>query len=162
FDVFNDADRVLIAAIDVAGLERQIVVVLGRIDGGRAGRAVVAEAPGAAETSWRDCRVWDSGGRAIAVLPSVRTLVQGAPEAVRVLDGAGEASEAARVWSGALRELSDIRMLRLMGLAPLVECASLRAAGSRVQGHLVIPENKREGPSERILFMLQAIAKQHG
>ena len=37
-----------------------------------------------------------------------------------------------------------------------------RAEGGRVQGRLRIPANKREGLSERVMFLLQAIVKQRG
>jgi hypothetical protein len=235
YDVFNDADRVVIAAIDVAGQEQQIVVVMGRVDGAKAGRAFVEASPGATETRWRDCRIWEGGGRAVGAVG--RALVQGTPETVRaaidaawgivpdagasplgtlardlgvtarrpaltlaiaitdevraraegvvevppglrrgaarldlgadlelealvILDGAPAAKEAARAWTVALRELSDNRMLRVMGLSPLVEGATVRAEGARVHGRLRIPEAKREGLSERALFLLQAIAKQ--
>jgi hypothetical protein len=235
YDVFNDADRVVIAAIDVAGQERQMVVVTGRVDVARAGRAFEDAAPGATETRWRDCRIWESGDRAVAAVG--RALVQGTPETVRsaidtawgivpdassstlgalardlgvaarrpaivlaisitddvraraqgivdvppglrrgvarldlgadlelealaVLESPAGATEAARSWSGALRDLGQNRMLRVMGLSPLVEGATVRAEGARVHGNLRIPEGKREGLSERLMFLLQAIAKQ--
>lgn len=238
YDVFNDADRVVIAAIDVAGQERQVVVVFGRLDVARAGRAFREAGPGATDAVWRDCRIWERGDRAVAAVG--RALVQGTPETVRaaidaawgvvpdagasplgtlvrdlgvsgarrpaltlavtitddvraraegvvevppslrrgavrldlgadldleavaILDGPAVANEAARAWGLALRELGQNRMLRIMGLSPLVEGASLRAEGSRVHGHLRVPESKREGLSERAMILLQAIAKQRG
>jgi hypothetical protein len=51
-------------------------------------------------------------------------------------------------------------MLRVMGLSPLVEGATVRAEGARVHGRLRIPEGKREGLAERAMLLLQAIAKQ--
>jgi hypothetical protein len=235
YDVFNDADRVVIAAIDIAGQERQVVVVVGRLDAARAGRAFREAGPGATETSWRDCRIWERGDRAVAAVG--RALVQGTPETVRaaidaawgvvpdagtsplgtlardlgvaarrpavtlavtitddvraraegivevppglrrgaarldlgadlelealaILDGPTIANEAARAWGSALRELGQNRMLRVMGLSPLVEGATVRAEGARVHGRLRIPEGKREGLAERAMLLLQAIAKQ--
>jgi hypothetical protein len=238
YDVFNDADRVVIAAIDVAGQERQVVVVFGRLDIARAGRAFREAGPGATEASWRDCHIWERGDRALAAVG--RALVQGTPETVRaaidaawgvvpdagasplgtlvrdlgvtgarrpalkvgvtitddvraraegvvevppslrrgavrldlgadlelealaILDSPAVANEAARAWGMALRELGQNRMLRIMGLSPLVEGASLSAEGARVHGRLRVPESKREGLSERAMILLQAIAKQRG
>ena len=50
-------------------------------------------------------------------------------------------------------------MLRIMGLAPLVDGASLVAEGARVHGRLRIPEDKREALSERVLLLLETIAR---
>jgi hypothetical protein len=81
-------------------------------------------------------------------------------EALAILDGPTIANEAARAWGSALRELGQNRMLRVMGLSPLVEGATVRAEGARVHGRLRIPEGKREGLAERAMLLLQAIAKQ--
>jgi hypothetical protein len=83
-------------------------------------------------------------------------------EALAILDSPAVANEAARAWGMALRELGQNRMLRIMGLSPLVEGASLSAEGARVHGRLRVPESKREGLSERAMILLQAIAKQRG
>ena len=66
------------------------------------------------------------------------------------------------LWSADLRELAQNRMLRLMGLAPLVDGAALEAEGARVHGRLRIPEDKREALAERVLLLLQAVARQRG
>jgi hypothetical protein len=237
YDVFNDADRMVVAAIDVTGLARQVVVVVGRFDVERIGHAFLAATRGAAETRWRDCRVWEGGQQSLGLVG--RTLVQGTPDTVRaaidaawgvvpdarsgplgalardlgadgrrpavivvvavtddvraraaglvelppglervgarldlgadldvdaqaVFGDGPRAGAAARIWDGLLRDLRDNRILRVMGLGPVIDGASLQPEGARVHGRLRIPEGKREGLSERLLFLLQTIARQRG
>jgi hypothetical protein len=74
------------------------------------------------------------------------------------LDDAAAADAAADTWRAALRDLSRQRMLRILGLGPLVDGAQVKAAGSRVQGRLHIGEENREALAERLLFLLQTIA----
>lgn len=239
YDVFNDAERVVVGGFEAAGGVSQAVVVVGRFDGARVGRAFAAATPGAAATRWRDCAIWEGGGRAVAVFPSGRTLVQGTPETARaaidaawgvvpdarggplgalahdagmegrrpavmlallvtdevraraagfaevppelrrgvarvdlgadleldataVFDDAARAGATARQWTAALRELAQNRMLRIMGLGPLVDGVTLDAEGARVHGRLRIPEDKREALAERVLLLLQAVARQRG
>jgi hypothetical protein len=240
YDVFSDADRMVVVGADAAGPSSQAVVVVGRFDAARVGRAFAEATPGAVETRWRECALWQGGGRAVALMPSGRTLVQGTPESARaaidaawgivpdarggplgelvaslaaadsrrpavtlalvvtdemraraagfvevppelrraagrldlgtdlelsaeaVFDAAAPASSAAARWSADLRELAQNRMLRLMGLGPLVDGATVTAAGSRVRGGLRIPEDKREAIAERVLFLLQTVARQRG
>ena len=224
YDVFNDADR---------------VVVGGRFDAARVGQAFASATPGTVTARWRDCPIWEGAGRAVTVLPSGRTLVQGTPEtaraaidaawgvvpdarggplgalardvdaeshrpavtlalvvtdevrarasgiadvppelrrgaarvdlgadlelsAVAVFDDDAHAATAARLWTGALRELAQNRMLRLMGLGPLVDGVTLEPEGARVHGRLRIAEDKREALAERVLLLLQAVARQRG
>jgi len=237
YDVFNDADRVVVAGFDDGGRASQTVVVVGRFDPARVGRAFVAATPGAAESRWRDCSLWEGHGRAVALVGA--TLVQGTPETVRaaidaawgivpdarggplgalardvdaeahrpavtlaflvtddmraraagfteiptdlrrvaarldlgadlelqgqaVFDDAAGAGPAARFWDSSLRELKQNRMLRIMGLGPVVDGATLQADGPRVYLHLRIGEDRREALSERLLLLLQTIARQRG
>jgi hypothetical protein len=237
YDVFNDADRVVVAGFDDGGRASQTVVVAGRFDAARVGRAFIAATPGAAEARWRDCSLWEGHGRAVALVGA--TLVQGTPETVRaaidaawgivpdarggalgalardvdaeahrpavtlaflvtddmraraagfteiptdlrrvaarldlgadlelqgqaVFDDAAGAGPAARFWDGSLRELKQNRMLRIMGLGPVVDGATLEADGPRVFLHLRIGEDRREALSERLLLLLQTIARQRG
>ena len=240
YDIFSDADRVVVVGADAAGASSQATVVVGRFDAARVGGAFTAATPGAKATRWRDCALWEGGGRAVALLPSGHTLVQGTPETARaaidaawglvpdvhggplgdlareleaadsrrpavviallvtdemraraagfvevppemrraagrldlgadlelaaeaVFDAAGLASAAAASWSAQLGELKQNRMLRIMGLSPLVDGATLAAAGARVHGRLRIPEDKREALGERVLLLLQAVARQRG
>jgi len=237
YDVFDDADRVVLAGFEGAGTPRQIVVVTGRFDATRVGHAFAAATPGAAETRWRDCPIWEGAGRAVTLVG--RTLVQGTPETVRaaidtawgvlgdarggplgalardvdaearrpaitlallvtddmraraqgfteippalrrvaarldlgadleltgqaIFDDAARAAPAARLWTDSLRELKQNRMLRLMGLAPVVDGATLQAEGARVHLRLRIAEDRREALSERLALLLQTIARQRG
>jgi hypothetical protein len=237
YDVFNDADRVVVAGFDGGERASQTVVVEGRFDADRIGRAFVAATPGAALARWRDCSIWEGRGHAVALIGA--TLVQGTPETVRasidaawgivpdarsgalgalardvdaeahrpavtlallvtddmraraadfteipttlrriaarldlgadlelaaqaVFDDAAGAGPAARFWDGSLRELKQNRMLRIMGLGPVVDGATLQAEGPRVYLHLRIGEDRREALSERLLLLLQTIARQRG
>jgi hypothetical protein len=240
YDVFSDADRIVVVGTDAAGVSSQATVVVGRFDAARVGGAFTAATPGAQAARWRDCALWEGGGRAVALLPSGHTLVQGTPETVRaaidaawglvpdvrggplgelarelgaadsrppavtlallvtdemraraagfvdvppemrraagrldlgadlelaaeaVFDGDAPAAATAARWSADLRELTQNRMLRIMGLAPLVDGATITTAGARVRGRLRIPEDKRESLAERVLLLLQAIARQRG
>jgi hypothetical protein len=76
------------------------------------------------------------------------------------LTDARAAGVAADVWGGALHELARQRMLRLLGLGPVFDGASLKPEGAGVHGHLHIGGDQREALSERLLFILQTIAKQ--
>ncbi|HVU51959.1 MAG TPA: hypothetical protein VHL80_14780 [Polyangia bacterium] len=240
YDVFSDADRLVVVGADAVGASSQATVVVGRFDAGRVGAAFTAATPGAKAGRWRDCALWDGGGRAVALLPSGHTLVQGTPETVRaaidaawglvpdarggprgelareleaadsrrptvtlallvtdemraraagfvevppelrraagrldlgadlelaaeaVFDAPGPAAAAATRWSADLQELAQNRVLRLMGLGPLVDGATVTAAGARARGRLRIPEDKREALGERVLMLLQAVARQRG
>lgn len=75
------------------------------------------------------------------------------------LDGPRDAQGAADTWRGALREAARQPMLRMLGLAPLVDGASVRAVGSRVQGRLHVGEEHRAELADRLLFLLRTIAR---
>jgi len=237
YDVFNDGDRMLVAALDATASAAQLVVITGRFDVERVGQTFVAATPGAAETRWRDCRVWEGGDHSLGLVG--RTLVQGTPATVRAAidaawgivpdartgplgalvhdlgvdarrpavtlafavsddvraraagivelppgldrvgarldlgadleleaqavfgDGAG-AESAAALWTGALRDLKDSRMVRFMGFLPVIDGAVLTAEGARVHGRVRIAEDKRDALSDRIQLLLQTIAKARG
>jgi hypothetical protein len=241
YDVFNDADRMVVAAIDVTGQSRQMTIVVGRFDIERVAAAFVSATVGATEKRWRDCPLWEpppAEGRELRALALVgRTLVQGTPETVRaaidaawgvvpdarsgplgalwrgleadrrrpaaglavvvtdevrgrardllelppglsrlgarldlaedleataeaIFDAPAQAQAAARQWQGDLRELAQNRMLRVMGLGPIVDGASLAVEGARVHGRLHIPESRREALSDRVLLLLQTLARE--
>jgi hypothetical protein len=237
YDVFNDADRMVVAALDITGQTRQIVVVVGRLDPERIGKAFLSATRGAVEVRWRDCRIWEAGERSVGLVG--RTLVQGTPDTVRaavdaawgivpdarggplgviaravdaeqrpaaatlavvvtdevrvraqglveippglrrvgarldlgrdleleaqgLLDDHRQAVAAAEAWGAALRDLGRNRMLRVMGLGPLLDGASLQIAGPRVHARLRVPADRREALSDRLLFLLQTIAAARG
>jgi hypothetical protein len=103
YDVFNDVDRLVVAALDVEGQAQQVVVVLGRLDGARVARAFADSTPGAKETRWRDCRVWETSQKSVALVG--RALVHGTPATVRAaIDAAWGVVPGAR--GGPLGELA--------------------------------------------------------
>jgi hypothetical protein len=237
YDVFNDADRMVVAALDVTGQTRQVVILVGRLDPERIAKAFLSATPGAVEVRWRDCRIWEAGERSVGLVG--RTLVQGTPDTVRaaidaawgivadarggplgaivravdergrppavtvavvvtdevrgraqgmveipsglrrvgarldlgrdlelkaqaLLDDHAQAVSAAEAWGAALRDLGGNRMLRVMGLGPILDGVSLQIAGPRVHGRLKVSENHREALSERLLFLLKTIAAARG
>jgi hypothetical protein len=243
YDVFDDADRLVLAALDVAGQAQQVVVVTGRLDAARVARAFAESTPGAAEARWRDCRIWEKGDRSVGLVgralvhgtpdtvraaidaawgvvpsarggvpgelaravdgevhrpavllavvvtdelraraagnldvpPALRRLVArldlggaraGAPssadlelEAQAILDDAASAKAAARAWAAALGEVRGNRLLRVMGLGPVVEGTTLQLQGARVLARLRVPEADRDALSERFLLLLKALVK---
>jgi hypothetical protein len=64
------------------------------------------------------------------------------------------------MWRAALRDAARQRMMRILGLGPLVDGASVRVEGSRVYGRLHVGEEHREALADRFLFLLQTIAKE--
>jgi hypothetical protein len=80
-------------------------------------------------------------------------------EALALFDGAGQATRAARYWSDTARVYAKQQMIVLLGLAPLLDGLTVNAEGSRVHAHLHIGAEKREGLAEKILAILQLVAK---
>jgi len=76
------------------------------------------------------------------------------------LDDAATADAAADTWRGALRDLARQRMLRILGLGPLVDGAQVKAVGARVHARLHVGDENREALAERLLFILQTIARE--
>jgi hypothetical protein len=77
-----------------------------------------------------------------------------------VLGNGRQATDAAELWSGRLRELAQQRLARVMGLSPLLEGVSLKVDGAEVHGQLRVAEARREALSDRLLFLLRALASQ--
>jgi hypothetical protein len=75
-----------------------------------------------------------------------------------VLANGPDATSAAATWNLALRTLGQQRMLRLLGLGPILDGISLGAEGARVHGHLLIPAERREGLADKLLAVLQMVA----
>jgi hypothetical protein len=78
-----------------------------------------------------------------------------------VLGSGPDATAAAATWNMALRTLSQQRMLALLGLGPIFDGLSLGAEGARVHGHLRIPAERREGLADKLLAVLQMLARAH-
>jgi hypothetical protein len=140
YDVFNDVDRLVVAGLDIAGQAQQVVVVTGRLDPARVARAFAASTPGATETRWRDCRVWETPDRSVALVG--RTLVHGSPETVRAaIDAAWGIVPGARGGPpGELARAVDAEARRPAILLAVVVTDEVRA---RAQGLVELPPTLR-------------------
>ncbi len=236
YDVFTEAERMLVAGAEAAGGTQTLTVARGRFDGERIGAAFVAAAPGAAGTQWRGSALWEGEGRAVALV-TPRTLAQGDGPRVRaavdaawgvvadagggalgelrrgldadknrpavtlaiavtdgmrtraagfiavpaglgrvgarldlgddlnldgvaIFDSNGHAVAAASVWSETARVYSRQSMVVLLGLAPVFSGMTVAAEGSRVHVRLHIGADKREGLADKLLAVLEMVAKQ--
>jgi hypothetical protein len=77
-----------------------------------------------------------------------------------VLDDGRHAADAAELWGASLQDLRRQRLVRALGMAPLVDGATVKAGGSQVYGHLRIGEDQRDMLSERLLLLLRTLASQ--
>jgi hypothetical protein len=103
FDVFTEADRMLVVGTESAGAPHTLTIARGAFDAGRIGEAFAAAAPGATAGRWRDSPLWEASGRAVALV-TTRTIAVGEPDAVRAaIDAAWGIVPDAR--GGALGEL---------------------------------------------------------
>jgi hypothetical protein len=82
YDVFTDAERMLVTASEIAGVPHNLTIARGRFDAPRVGAAFGGATPGSTATRWRDSPLWEGGGKAVALV-TPRTLVEGAPDEVR-------------------------------------------------------------------------------
>ena len=235
YDVFTEAERMLVAGAEAAGGTQTLTVARGRFDGERVGAAFRAAAPGATGSEWRGSALWEGEGRAVALV-TPRTLVQGDGPRVRaavdaawgvvadagagglgelrrgldadknppavmlaisvtegmraraagflavpaglhrvgarldlgddlnldgvaIFDSNGHAVAAASVWSDTARVYSRQSMVVLLGLGPVFSGMTIGAEGSRVHIRLHIGADKREGLAEKLLAILEAVAK---
>jgi hypothetical protein len=78
YDVFSDAQRMVVAGGESGGATRSLTLARGRFDADRIGAAFA----GAPRAVWRDSAVWQQGARAVALV-TPRTVAQGGPEDVR-------------------------------------------------------------------------------
>ena len=235
YDVFTEAERMLVVGTETTGAPSALTIARGRFDAGQIGGAFVAATPRAAATQWRGSALWEGQGRAVALVtprtlaqgdgPRVRAAVDAAwgvtpdagagalgelrrtleadrsqpaatlavtvtdgmraraqgvlvvPEGLRrigarldlgqdldldgiaVFDGGAQAARAATFWTDAARGYARQQMVALLGLAPVFDGLTVAAEGSRVHVHLHIPADKREGLADKILAILQLLAK---
>ena len=82
YDVYVDADRVLMATPGSTDGNDHLVIVSGRFDEQKVAAAFAARRPGAKAARWRESPMWEGDGLAVALV-TPRTLVQGTPDAVR-------------------------------------------------------------------------------
>src|SRR5436190_2801307 len=141
YDVFTEAERMLVAVTEAAGGPDGLTVARGRFDPARVAAAFQTSTPGAAETQWRQTAVWEGQGRAVALV-TPRTLAHGDGPRVRAaVDAAwGVIPDAG---AGALGELR--RSLDADKSPPAVTLAIsvTDAMRARAAGFLVVPEGLR-------------------
>jgi len=79
--------------------------------------------------------------------------------ALGTFDDPRQASMAARALDQQLGELRRRPVLRILGLSPLLDQASVSPQGSRVTAELHLGEDKREDLSQRVGLILEALIK---
>jgi hypothetical protein len=235
YDVFTEAERMLVAGTEAGGGMNTLTIARGRFESERIGGAFLGATSGGAATQWRNSPVWEGQGRAVALVtaraivhgdgPRVRaaidaawgvvtdagggplgelrraldadksppavTLALGVTEGMRaraagvlslpdglqrigarlnlgqdldleglaLFDSGGHAATAASLWNDAARTYARQQMMMLLGFAPVFEGLSIAAEGSRVRVRLHIGAERREGLAEKLLAVLQALAK---
>jgi hypothetical protein len=133
FDVFTEADRMIVIGHDADGASHTLTLARGRFDADRIGAAFLAASPGASAGRWRESPFWEGGGRAVALV-TPRTLAQGEPGAVRAaVDAAWGIVPDAR--GGPLGELrrsldADRSPPALFFAAAVTDAMRARAAGT--------------------------------
>jgi len=80
-------------------------------------------------------------------------------EGLALFGSGGNAATAASIWSETARAYARERMIVLLGLRPVFDGLSVAAEGSRVHVRLHIPADKREGLADKLLALLQLLAK---
>jgi hypothetical protein len=235
YDVFTEAERMLVAGAEAAGGTNTLTIARGRFDaarvasafpgrhpgrgrdavagqlavggagaGGRAGHAAYDRAGRRPARAGVDRRgvgvVADAGGGplgeirraldadknppavtiAISVTDGMRARAAGMfslPDGLRrvgarlnlgddldvdglaLFDSAGHAATAASIWNDAARLYAKQQMVVLLGLAPVFEGLALEREGPRVHVRLHIGADRREGLADKLLAVLQALAK---
>jgi len=141
YDVFTEAERMIVAGAESTGGPDTLTVARGRFDGARAGSAFLAATPGAAATQWRGSALWEGQGRAIALV-TPRTLAQGDGQRVRAAIDASWAI-VGDAGGGALGELR--RSLDADRNPPAVTLALLVTEGMRARaaGVMAVPDGLR-------------------
>jgi hypothetical protein len=128
FDVFTEADRMLVVSSGAGGTTRALTVIRGNFDAAAIGTAFTTATPGASVTRWRETPLWESAGRAVAVV-TPRTLVQGDAETVRAaVDAAwGIVPDARAGELGELRRRLDAEPSRSALFVALAVTDAMRA-----------------------------------
>jgi hypothetical protein len=235
YDVFTEAERMLVAGTEASGAPNTTTIARGRFDAERVANAFLAATPGGTATQWRGSALWEGQGRAVSLV-TPRTLAHGDGQRVRatidaawgvvpdagagplgelrraldadknppavtialtvtegmraraqgvlvvpdglrrigarlnlgadldlealaLFDSGGHAATAASIWSETTRVYARQQMIMLLGLAPVFDGMTMAAEGSRVHVRLHIGADRREGLAEKLLAVLQALAK---
>jgi hypothetical protein len=80
-------------------------------------------------------------------------------DGVALFDSNGHAVAAASIWNDTVRTYARQSMLVVLGLSPIFSGMTVAAEGSRVHIRLHIGADKREGLADKLLAVLQAVAK---
>lgn len=75
-----------------------------------------------------------------------------------VADNAPDATATANGLESAARGYAQGTMIRLLGLAPILNSLSVGAEGTRLHGHVAIPVEQRERLADKLLAVLQMVA----
>lgn len=75
-----------------------------------------------------------------------------------VADSPGHAAEAARALLLGSRAYAQGTMIRLLGLAPILNGLTVGADGVRIHGHVTVPAEQRERLADKLLALLQMLA----
>ncbi len=75
-----------------------------------------------------------------------------------VADTAAEATTVANEIVTATRMYAQGTMIRLLGLAPVLNSVAAAAEGTRLHGHVTIPAEQRERLADKLLAVLQTVA----
>ena len=139
YDVFADADRMVVVGGESVGATRTLTLARGRFDPERIGGAFAGVTRGA----WRDSPLWQAGPRAVALV-TPRTVAQGGPDDVRAAVDAG--------WGivpdargGALGELRRQLQADRRGPAVFIAAAITDAVRARANGIIELPPGLERG-----------------
>jgi len=235
YDVFTEAERMLLATNKPTGDPSTLTIARGRFEMGRIASAFQSATLGATTTQWRDSPLVEGQGHAVTLVtprtiahgdgPRVRAAVDAAwgmvpdasagplgelrrtldadknppaatlaislndemraqaagvvagtdglrrigarldlgedlnLEALAVFDTGGHAATAAAMWSEAARTFARQRTIVLLGFGPLFDGLTVGAEGARVHVRLHIAADRREGLAEKVVALLQLMAK---
>jgi hypothetical protein len=235
YDVFTEAERMIVAGNDAAGEAGTLTIARGHFEMPRIASAFAAATPDMTTTEWRGSPLVEGQGRAV-VLVTNRTIAHGDGQRVRaavdaawgivpdagaktlgelrrsldadrnppavtlvltvtdamraratgvlavpgglrriaarldlgadlnlegaaLFDGNAQAVSAASIWNEAARTYARQPMVMLLGFGPVFQGLTVTAEGSRVHVRLHIGADKREGLAEKLLAVLQMVAK---
>lgn len=82
-------------------------------------------------------------------------------EVLGIFDTPANAVSAAAGGTVAVRTYAQNAMVRMLGLAPILNGVVLGAEGTRLHGHLRIPADRREGLGDKVFEIVKMIAAAH-
>ena len=142
YDVFADAERMLVVSVETGAEPRTLTIARGRFDAGRIGAAFSAAVPGATATRWRESPIWEGPGRAVALV-TPRTVAHGESDTVRgAIDAAWGIVPDAR--GGKLGELRRSLGAEQRGPAVFFALSVSDGVRRRAEGTLEVPAQLRQ------------------